>query len=122
MRVVGGVSLWFVATLIGVVGAAWFSLAGLGWSGGFTTRSYWEEGESEIGVGFAVVGLAIWIAVLVWSTLVMRGGSLANSRGARAASNVLAAVSIAIVVLICILAIAWPEVPSEYPSPAWNRA
>lgn len=122
MRVVGGVSLSLVATIFGVVGAAWFSLAGLGWAGGFTTRYYWEEGESEIGIGFAVVSLAVWVAVLVSSTWVMRSGSLADSRGARAASSVLAVVSIAIVVLICVLAIAWPETHSDYPSPPWNRA
>lgn len=122
MRAVGGVLLWLVATIIGVVGAAWFSLAGLGWSGGFTTRYYWEEGESEIGIGIALFALAVWVAVLVWSVRVMRGGSFANSRGARASSVVLTVVSIAIVVLMCVLAIAWPEAPSEYPSPPWNRA
>ncbi|MGA7148165.1 MAG: hypothetical protein WBX17_06745 [Microbacterium sp.] len=122
MRAFGGVSLWLVATIVGVVGAGWFSLAGLGWSGGFTKRYYWEDGESGYSVGFALVSLAVWVALLVWSVRVMRGGSLADSRAARVTSTVLAMVSIAIVVVMCVLFIAWPETPSEYPSPPWNRA
>ena len=31
MRVVGGVVLWVVATIIGLSAAGWFSLSGVGW-------------------------------------------------------------------------------------------
>lgn len=122
MRAVSGVLLWLIATIIGFVGAAWFALAGVGWSGGFTQKYYWEEGESEIGIGFAVISLAVWVAVLVWSVFVLRGGSLADSRSARTASTVLAGISVAVVLVLCVTTIGWPEPPSEHPSPPWNRA
>lgn len=122
MRIVWGIVLWFVATLTGVIGAGWFSLAGLYWSGGFTTRYYWEEGEGEIGVGFAVVTLIGW-ALLLWAMVaVMRGGRLRESRGARVAAIILVVLSVIIVVTLCVVALVWPEPPSEFPSPPWNRA
>ena len=122
MRLVGGVVLWLIATVCGVLGAGWLSLAGVGWDGGFIARSYWDDSESGIGVGFAVILLIAWLGLLGGSFAVMRGGEHEPSRAIRATSVVLAVVSIAGVLALCILAVGWPEPPSEYPSPPWNRA
>ncbi|KNY04738.1 hypothetical protein [Microbacterium sp. GCS4] len=122
MRLVGGVVLWLIATVCGVLGAGWLSLAGVGWDGGFIARSYWDDSESGIGVGFAVILLIAWLGLLGGSFAVMRGGEYEPSRAIRAASIVLAVVSIVGVLALCILAVGWPEPPSEYPSPPWNRA
>lgn len=100
----------------------WFSLAGVGWSQGFITRTYWEEGEGEIGVTFAVIALVVWLILLRVFAAVLRGSSSAESRGARTTSLTLTVTSVAVVLGLCTLAIAWPELPSEYPSPPWNRA
>ncbi|MEV4736870.1 MULTISPECIES: hypothetical protein [unclassified Microbacterium] len=125
MRLVGGVVLWLVATVCGVLGAGWLSLAGVGWDGGFIARSYWDDSESGIGVGFAVILLIAWLGLLGGSFAVMRGGGYERSRTMRTmrtTSIVLAVVSIVGVLALCILAVGWPEPPTEYPSPPWNRA
>lgn len=119
MRIAGGIALWVVATVIGLSAAGWFSLAGVGWSNGFITRPCWEEGESEIGVSFGVVALVVWLVLLVLSVFVLRGDAPATGR---AGSIIAAVVSVALVVTVCALVIAWPEPPSEYPLPPWNRA
>src|SRR3546814_1797768 len=118
MRAVGGVALWVVATLIGLSAAGWFSLAGVGWSNGFIKRSYWEANEGEIGVGFGLVALLVWLVLLLLSVFVLRGD--ASAPGRRVGSVVAAAISIALVVTVCVLVIAWPEPPSEYPLPPWK--
>ncbi|WP_085482125.1 hypothetical protein [Agreia pratensis] len=122
MRVVGGMVLWVVATLSGVLAAASFSLAGLGWSGGFVERRYWEEGEGQIGVAFGVAALLTWLVLLGLSVGVFRRGALRQSGSARATAVGLAALSVTVVVGLCVLAIGWPEPASEIPSPPWNRA
>jgi|GEM_PF-3421987 len=122
MRRASGILLWIVATVSGVFGAGWFSLAGVGWSGGFIKRSYWDESESGIGVGFAVVALLIWLGLLIASFTVIRGGGAAPTRAARVTSILLTGVSVVIVVVLCGMSIGWPEPPSEFPSPPWNRA
>lgn len=122
MRVASGIVLWIVATLIGASAAFWFSLAGLGWSDGFIKRRYWEANESEITVGLGVIALVVWLVMLAVSVAVLRRGSVRDSRGWRTASIVLAVASILTVGALCGVSIAWPEVPSEIPSPPWNRA
>lgn len=122
MRQVTGILLWFVATVSGVFGAGWFGLAGVGWDGGFIKRVYWDESESGIGVGFAIFSLIVWLGLLGGSFAVMRGGQQRPSRGVRVTSAVLTAVSIIGVVVLCVLTIGWPEPPSEFPTPPWNRA
>lgn len=122
MRSVSGVLLWVVATVSGGVGAAWFSLAGLGWSNGFIKRSYWEEGESEIGVAFAVILLLVWLVLLSTSSAVMRGGSPRPARATLVTSRVLTGIGVALICTLCLLTIGWPEPPSEFPSTPWNRA
>ena len=122
MRQVSGILLWVVATVGGVLGAGWFGLAGLGWSNGFIKRIYWDESESGIGVAFGVFGLLIWLALLGTSFAVMRGGNRPPSRATRVTSAVLTAVSVVLVVVACVLVIGWPEPPSEFPTPPWNRA
>ncbi|QNA93538.1 MULTISPECIES: hypothetical protein [unclassified Microbacterium] len=121
MRLFSGLLLWLVATVSGVMGAGWFSLAGLGWSGGFITRSYWDD-ESGIGVAFGIFGLVVWLGLLGASFAVLRGGAFPATRGMRIASVVLTIVSVVAVVTVCALAIGWPEPPSEFPTPPWNRA
>lgn len=122
MRVVGGVVLWMSATAIGVLAALWFAGAGLGWSGGFIRRSFWEEGESEFGVAFSILLLLVWLALLGASYAVMRGGHHPPSRGRTVAAIALATISLIVVVTACVISIGWPEPPSEYPLPPWNRA
>lgn len=122
MRIAGGIVLWFVATLIGASSAGWFALAGLGWSDGFIHRSFWEAGESEIGVGFGVIALVVWLVLLALSGTILRRGSLRDSRRGRTAAIVLSVASIITVAALCVLAIGWPELPSETPSLPWNRA
>jgi len=122
MRIAGGIVLWFVATLIGASAAGWFSLAGLGWAGGFSKRYYWDETESGLTVGLGLIALVVWLVLLAASRTVLRRGSLRNSTGWRAASIVLAGVSVVTVIAVCVVAIGWPELPSEIPSPPWNRA
>lgn len=114
--------MWFIATVIGASAAFWFSIAGLGWSNGFMKRRLWEEGESDLGVGIGIVAVLVWLLLLGLSTFLLRGGSPRLSRDDRATSVVLPAVSVGVVVTLCVLAIAWPESPSEYPLPPWNRA
>lgn len=122
MRAAGGIGLWLMATLIGASAAVWFALAGLDWSGEFTKRPYWEDSESEIGVGLGVIALVVWIVLLAFSAAVLRRGSLQKSRGSHISSVLLVIVSIAVVAGLSVLAIGWPELPSEVPSPPWNRA
>ncbi|MFK3678026.1 hypothetical protein ACI2IP_09845 [Microbacterium sp. NPDC090218] len=122
MRLFSGILLWLVATVSGIIGGAWLMLAGLGWSGGFFTRGYWEDGEGEIGVGFGVFGLLVWLGLLAASFAVLRGGAHPATRGRRIASVVLTVVSVAVVVTVGVLSLGWPEPPSEFPSPPWNRA
>ena len=102
MRFVVGIALWLVATASGLIAAAWFTLAGLGWSNGFFTRRYWEEGEGDIGVGLSVFGLVVWLALLWWSFAVIRGGSAPPSTAARVTSGVLVWVSVAAVLIACV--------------------
>lgn len=119
MRVAGGIVLWLVATLIGASAAAWFSLAGLGgWIRGAPLR---EDSESELTVGLGVIALVVWLVLLAISVVVLRRGSAQDSRGGRIASTLLAVVRILTVGVLRVIAIAWPELPSEIPSPPWNR-
>ena len=122
MRMLGGILLWVVATLLGLIAAAGFSGAGLGWANGFIKRSFWEDVESEIGVGFSIFGLVGWLVLLGLSALTIRGGDHAPSKTARVTSSVLVALSIAVVLVACAVSIGWPEPASEYPLPPWNRA
>jgi hypothetical protein len=122
MRLFSGILLWLVATVAGIIGCGWLTLAGLGWSGGFFTRGYWEDGEGEIGVAFGVFGLLVWLGLLGASFAVLRGGAYPATRGVRIASVVLTIVSILVVVVMGVLSLGWPEPPSEFPSPPWNRA
>jgi len=122
MRVVGGVVLWMLATAIGIVAALWFAGAGLGWSGGFIKRGFWEDGESEFGIAFSVLLLLLWLALLGASVAVMSGGRHPLSRGRRVGTIVLATIGLIVVVTACVISIGWPEPPSEYPLPPWNRA
>lgn len=122
MRQTSGTLLWLVATVSGAFGAGWFSLAGLGWSNGFIKRIYWDESESGIGIAFAIFSLMVWLGLLIASVAVMRGGAHAPSRAVRVTSTVLTVVSVVGVVTLCLLAIGWPEPPSEFPTPPWNRA
>lgn len=105
MRIAGGIGLWLMATLIGASAAVWFALAGLGWSGEFTKRPYWEESESEIGVGLGLIALVVWLVLLVISAAVLRHGSLQQSRGSHISSVLLVLVSIAVVAGLSVLAI-----------------
>ncbi|WP_341955431.1 hypothetical protein [Microbacterium sp. LWH13-1.2] len=122
MRMLGGILLWVIATLLGLVSAAGFSGSGLGWANGFIKRSFWEDVESEIGVGFSIFGLVGWLVLLGLSALTIRGGEQAPSKTARVTSSVLVALSIGVVVVACVVSIGWPEPASEYPLPPWNRA
>ena len=123
MRIASGIALWIAATVIGLMSAASFSLAGLAWAdGSFFIRGYWEENEGEIGVGFAIFGLVTWVVLVIMSFVTLRGGPTAPSRGARVASVVLTMISVMAVVTLVGLAIGWPEPASEYPLPPWNRA
>lgn len=122
MRHASGILLWFIATVSGLFGAGWLNLAGLAWSGGFYTRIYWDESESGIGVAFGVISLLVWLALLFTSFAVMRGGSRTPSRTARVMSALLAAISVAVVVIAVAFVLGWPEPPSEFPTPEWNRA
>ncbi|WP_431075596.1 hypothetical protein [Microbacterium phyllosphaerae] len=122
MRMLGGVVLWVVATLLGLIAAAGFSGAGLGWANGFIKRSFWEDAESEIGIGLSVFGLLGWLVLLGLAALTMRGGDQTPSKVARVTSSVLVALSTAAVVVACVVSIGWPEPASEYPLPPWNRA
>lgn len=122
MRRASGIVLWIIATVSGVLGAAWFSLAGLGWSHGFIKRIYWDESESGIGVAFAIGHLLVWLALLAASIAVLRGGNQPSSRASKVTSVVLTTVSVVLVVIACLVAIGTPEPPSEFPTPPWNRA
>ena len=122
MRQAAGVILWVVATASGVIAAAWFNLAGLGWDRGFIKRVYWDEPESGIGIAFAVFSIIVWLGMLGWSVAVMRGGPHSPTSAVRVTSTVLASVSIVGVMTLCMLTIGWPEPPSEFPTPPWNRA
>lgn len=122
MRLVGGILLWLIATVSGVFGAGWLSLAGVGWDGGFIKRISWDESESGIGVGFAIFSLVVWLGLLGGAFAVMRGGQYPTPRAVRAISTILTAVSLIGVVLLVVLAVGWPEPPSEFPTPPWNRA
>lgn len=114
--------MWSVATVCGVLGAGWLSLAGVGWDGGFIKRIYWDESESGIGVAFAVFLLVAWLGILGGSFAAMRGGQYPPTFAVRVTSTVLTAVSVVGVLALCILAVGWPEPPSEFPPPPWNRA
>lgn len=122
MRQVIGVVLWVIATVIGILGAGWFSLAGVGWAGGFIKRRYWDESESGIGIAFAVFLLVVWLGILGGSVGVMRGGVRPPTGAVRVTSTMLASISLVGVVVLCVLTIGWPEPPSEFPTPPWNRA
>lgn len=122
MRMLGGFLLWVVATLLGLLAAAGFSGAGLGWANGFIKRSFWEDGESEIGIGLSIFGLVVWLVLLGLSALTIRGGDQTASKTARVTSSVLVALSVAVVLVACVVSIGWPEPASEYPLPPWNRA
>ena len=109
MRATWGVVLGVIATLIGASAAAWFSLAGVGWSGGFIERSYWEESEGEIGVVLAVAALVFWVLLLGVAFLLLRPGSLGDSPGGVSAAVLLTVVSVLTVSTLCVLSFAWPE-------------
>lgn len=85
-------------------------------------RRYWEDSESELTVGLGVIALVVWLVLLGISVVVLRPGSAKDSRGGHTASTLLAVVSIVTVGALCVVAIGWPELPSEIPSPPWNRA
>ncbi|WP_314428005.1 hypothetical protein [uncultured Microbacterium sp.] len=122
MRMLGGVLLWLAATVIGLIAALGFSGAGLGWSNGFIKRGFWEDVESEIGIGLSIFGLVGWLVLLGLSTLVMRGDGRETRTAARLTLTLLLCISLVAVVLACAISIGWPEPPSEYPTPPWNRA
>ncbi len=122
MRMLGGLVLWVVATLLGLIAAAGLAGAGLGWANGFIKRSFWEDVESEIGIGLSVFGLVGWLVLLGLSALTMRGGGQAPSKPARVTASVLVVLSFVVVLVACVVSIGWPEPASEYPLPPWNRA
>lgn len=109
MRATWGVVLGVIATLVGASAAAWFSLAGVGWSGGFIERSYWEEGEGEIGVLFAVTALIVWVVLLGVAVLLLRPSSREDSTDSVSAAVLLTVVSVLTVSAVCVLSIGWPE-------------
>lgn len=116
-----GMLLWLLATVMGATAAAWFSLAGLGWGDdGFFTRIYWDESESGITIGFGVVALVVWGALLWPATVLVRNRDGVRSHSVLALTMSL--ISVGIVVVLCCVALGWPEPPSEFPTPPWNRA
>jgi len=122
MRHFGAIVLWLAATVSGLFGAGWLSLAGVGWADGFFKRSYWDETESGISVAFSVFGLVVWL-VLLWASFgIMRAGDTQPSRAIRIASVTLVAISMGAVLIALGLALGWPEPASEFPTPPWNRA
>ena len=98
-----------IATLIGASASAWFSLAGVGWSSGFIERSYWEEGESGIGVMLAVAALVFWVVLLGVAVLLIRPRPRGDSHGSVSAVVLLTVLSVLTVSALCVLSIAWPE-------------
>ncbi|WP_455905561.1 hypothetical protein [Microbacterium sp.] len=107
---------------MGLIAAAGFAGAGLGWANGFIRRSFWEDVESPIGIGLSIFGLVGWLVLLGLSALTMRSGGQAPSRAARVAASVLVVLSAVVVLVACVVSIGWPEPASEYPLPPWNRA
>ncbi len=103
--------LGIIATLIGSSASASFTLAGVGWSSGFIERSYWEEGESGIGVIFAVAALVVWVVLLGVAVLLLRPRSTEDFQGSMSATVALPVVSVVVVSTLCVLALAWPEPP-----------
>ncbi len=68
-----------------------------------------------------VAALVVWLVLLALSVVVLRRSSQGDSRGAHSASIALPVISVVAVVAVCVLAIAWPDLPVENPGP-WNRA
>lgn len=122
MRIFLAIVLWIVGTAAGLLGAGFLSLAGLAWTDGFTTRGYWEEGESGFSVALGVGCFIVWLVLLGVGTVIFREGFPERSSRARTAAIVVNVVLIALVVGVCLLALLWPEPPSEFPTPEWGRA
>lgn len=122
MRVTGGIALGIVATLVGASAAVSFALAGLVWSDGFTQGQGWEQAESTFGVTIGVASLVGWLALLAASVVTLLAGKRRQLRSARVQAVLVALVSVAVVVTLCVLALLTPQPPSEYPLPPWNRA
>lgn len=98
MRTASAVILAVVATIVGVIGAGWFTLAGLTWQG---PSGLWDETESPFGVVFAVVFLVGWLALLGWAVAVCLNGDVAHRRRFRITAGVVSAVSVMIVAVAC---------------------
>ncbi len=75
---------------------------------------------SGIAVGLGVVTLIVWAALLWPATGLVRNRHGVRSHGTLALTMTL--LSVGLVVVLCCMALAWPEPPSEFPTPPWNRA
>jgi amino acid transporter len=102
MRTASAVALGFVATIVGVIGAAWLTLAGLTWQG---PNGAWEETESPFGIAFAVTFLVGWLALLGWAVAVCLNGDVEHRRRFRITAGVVSAVSVVIVAVACLFAL-----------------
>lgn len=113
-----GLVLGAVSTALGVGAVFWLALAGVAWSDGLTRGYSWEDRESELGIGIAVVFGLGWLVLLGVAVVALIKRPPATG----------AVVAVLVVVAsVVVVAAAWflfiPTLPpSEFPTPPWNRA
>jgi hypothetical protein len=105
VRVWATIVVGVIGVVVGVFGAGWLNLAGVDLRDGAVQRGMaWEEGESEFGVILGCAHLIGWLASVVVLMLVSHKDQ--PDRRIRVLGTTLAWVSIAVVSVLTLVAVA----------------